>query len=137
LVSPAPKVITDEPTTVSTEQLETEETLTVKRFLPLEQFPILPKTPTLRPGEAVCVLNDGVATLTQLSEVPPPPPGLPFWADSGNETKVKQATTKALFIKRLGITKLSFVEWHTEDTSGRPRLIATLHRLLNLEVSCR
>jgi hypothetical protein len=62
LVSPAAKVITDEPTTVSTEQLETEETLTVKRFLPLEQFPILPKTPTFRPGEAVCVLNDGVAT---------------------------------------------------------------------------
>jgi hypothetical protein len=39
-----------------------EETVTVYLFLPLAQFVILPKTPTLIPGEAVAVLTVGVVT---------------------------------------------------------------------------
>jgi hypothetical protein len=80
LVSPPAKVTTDEAIIVSAEQLDIEETVIVYLFFPLAQFPTLPKTPTLSPGEAVTVLRVGVATTAQPEPPvdPPPPPGLPF-----------------------------------------------------------
>jgi hypothetical protein len=84
-----------------------EETVTVYLFLPLEQFLILPNTPTLIPGDAVAVLTWGVVTSAQLV---PPPAGLPFWADNGMQTKVKHARAKTISIKRLGITNSPYLQ---------------------------
>jgi hypothetical protein len=85
---------------VSSPQLETAETVTVYRCLPLAQLPILPKTPTFSPGDAVTVLSDGVATTAQ-PEPPlvPPPPGLPFCAAIGIDNRVKQTSVNTPFIK--------------------------------------
>ncbi|MGH9956189.1 MAG: hypothetical protein ACREBC_03540 [Pyrinomonadaceae bacterium] len=102
LYSPPLKVTTEDETTVSSEQLDIDETLTVYLFLPPAQLPIRPKTPTFMPGEADSVLNVGVVTTAQ-PPVDPPRPGLPFWANKGTDTKIKQTSAKALLIKRLGI----------------------------------
>jgi hypothetical protein len=85
-----------------------EETVTVYLFLPLAQFFILPNTPTLIPGDAVAVLTVGVVTSAQPPA--PPPPGLPFWADNGAQTKVKQASAKTISIKRLGMTNSPYLQ---------------------------
>jgi hypothetical protein len=80
LYSPPLKEISDEETTVSIEQLDTDETITVYRFFPPEQLPTRLKTPTLEPGSAVVALKTGVVTWAHPVDPPllPPPPGLPF-----------------------------------------------------------
>src|SRR5215213_5144958 len=94
----------EDATIVSVWQLDMEETVTVYLFLPPAQLVILPKTPTLIPGEAVAVLTVGFVTSAQPIAPPPPPPGLLLWANKGTETKVKQARAKTILIKRPGIT---------------------------------
>ena len=80
LYSPPLNVTKEEEIWVSTAKLDIEETVTVYLFLPPEQLPTRPKTPTFIPGEAVCVLNEGVVTTAQLVDPPLPlaPPPLPF-----------------------------------------------------------
>src|SRR5215210_927017 len=75
---------------VSNEQLDIDDTVTVYVFFPVEQLPTPLVMPTVVPGEAVAVLNLGVVTVAQLVEPPPPPPPLPFCADKGIATSVKQ-----------------------------------------------
>jgi len=77
LLSPPLNDISDDATTVSSPQLETAETVTVYLPLPDAQLVMRLKTPTLTPGDAVVVLNTGVATTAQAVEPPPPPPPLP------------------------------------------------------------
>jgi hypothetical protein len=77
LLSPPAKFITDEPTIVSSPQLDTADTVTVYLPLPDEQLVIRLKIPTVVPGDAVAVLNTGVATTAHPVEPPPPPPPLP------------------------------------------------------------
>jgi hypothetical protein len=93
------KVITDEPITVSIEQLDIEEIVTVYLFFPPAQLPTLPKTPTFMPGEAVTVLSVGVATIAQPVPPDPPPPPFPFCADKGTATIARQASARMLLIR--------------------------------------
>ena len=97
--------------TVSIEQLDIEETVTVYLFFPSAQLPTRPKTPTFIPGDAVTVLRAGVATTAQpvLPEGPPPPP-LPFCAGIGIAAKARHANTKRLLTKEFLIVLFSMFE---------------------------
>jgi len=70
--------------------------VTVYLFFPVAQLLTLPKTPTLSPGEAVEVLNIGVATTAQPEPPLDPPPPFPFCADNGTTTNAKHASAKKL-----------------------------------------
>jgi len=98
--------------TVSCPQLDIADKVTVYLCLPLEQLPILSKTPTLIPADAVEVLNIGVSTMAQPEPPVDPPPPLPFsWPNNGIDTSVRHVSAKTLLIKQF-LIDLSFLSLH-------------------------